>query len=123
MNKYINTDKDIHTRIHKFTVDCFINVVRKIQKSPENNRIVGQIAASLTSIGANDQEADAADSQKDFIAKYKIVKKEAKETKYWLTFIRDTEILPEVIVEPYIRESQEILLIVSKIIQNASNHL
>lgn len=120
MNKYTNTEKDIHVRIHKFVVNCFVNIVRKIPKSPENIRIIGQISASLTSIGANDQEADAADSCKDFVAKYKIAKKEAKETKYWLTFIKDTEILPTSIVDPYINESQEILLIVSKIILNSS---
>lgn len=119
MNKYANTDKDIHVRIHNFTVKCFINVVRNIPKTAENLPIIRQISASLTSIGANDQEADAADSNKDFIAKYTIVKKETKETKYWLSFIADTNILPEGIIEPYIKEAQEILLIVSKIIQNS----
>ncbi len=121
MNKYANTEKDIHIRIHKFVVDCFVNVVKKIPKTTENIPIIKQVAASLTSIGANDQEADAADSKKDFIAKYKIVKKETKETKYWLTFISDTKILDENFVESYIKEAQEILLIVSKIILNSGH--
>jgi four helix bundle protein len=120
MNKYINTEKDIHIRIHKFIVNCFVNIVRKIPKNTENLPIIKQVSASLTSIGANDQEADAADSKKDFVAKYKIVKKETKETKFWLTFISDTKILEEIYVQPYIKESQEILLIVSKIILNCS---
>ena len=121
MNKYAGTDKDIHTRIHKFVVSCFVNVVRNIPKNHENIPIIRQISSSLTSMGANDQEADAAESNRDFIAKYTIVKKETKETKYWLTFIRDTEMLSVVIIDPYIKESQEILLIVSKIIQNSKN--
>ena len=74
MNKYSGTDKDIHKRIHKFVVSCFVDVVRKIPKTPENIPIIRQISASLTSIGANDQEADAADSRRDFVAKYKITK-------------------------------------------------
>jgi four helix bundle protein len=119
MNKYVNTPKDIHIRIHKFVVECFVKVVKTIPKTPENIPIIKQISASLTSIGANDQEADAADSNKDFIAKYRIFKKEAKETKYWLTIIGDTNILANSVVEPYIREAQEILLIVSKIIINS----
>ncbi|MCX6706273.1 MAG: four helix bundle protein [Candidatus Woesebacteria bacterium] len=119
MNKYSGTEKDIHVRIHKFVVSCFVNVVRNIPKNIENIPIIKQISASLTSIGANDQEADAADSNKDFVAKYTIVKKEAKETKYWLTFIMDTAISERQLVESYIKESQEILLIVSKIIQNS----
>lgn len=121
MNKYANTEKDIHTRIYRFIIDCFRNVVRKIPKTTENLPIISQISSSLTSIGANDQEADAANSKKDFVAKYSIVKKEAKETKYWLSVVQDTELLDKSIVEPYIRECQEILLIVSKIIANTGH--
>lgn len=119
MNKYANTEKDIHARIHKFVVSCFVNIVKKIPKTTENIPIIQQISASLTSMGANDQEADAANSNKDFIMKYSIVKKETKETKYWLTFIGDTAILDKNIVDPFIKEAQEILLIVSKIILNS----
>ncbi len=121
MNKYVGTDKDIHIRIHKFVVNCFINIVRNIPKTTENIPIIRQVSASLTSMGANDQEADAAESNRDFIAKYTIVKKETKETKYWLTIIRDTGILAGDQIDPYIKESQEILLIICKIIQNSKS--
>lgn len=121
MNKYANTEKDIHTRIRKFVVNCFINIVRKIPRTPENLPIIKQVSASLTSIGANDQEADAADSNKDFIAKYNIVRKETKETKYWLTIISETGILGSEVVEPYIKEVQEILFIVISIIKNSKH--
>ncbi len=118
MNKYANTNKDIHQRIYRFIIVCFRDVVRKIPKTAENLPIINQLSSSLTSIGANDQEADAATSKKDFVAKYTITKKESKETNYWLRFIRDTHILSEIVLEPNIKESQEILLIVSKIIEN-----
>ena len=121
MNKYANTDKDIHSRIYRFVIGCFRNVVRKIPKTVESIPVVSQLSSSLTSIGANDQEADAANSKKDFVAKYAIVKKEAKETKYWLSVLQDTDLIDKSIVEPYIRECQEILLIVSKIIQNTNS--
>jgi four helix bundle protein len=121
MNRYTNTEKDIHIRIHKFVVTCFVNVIRRIPKTIENIPIIQQIASSLTSIGANDQEADSANSNKDFIMKYTIVKKETKETRYWLTLIQDTLILDKKLVDPYIKESQEILLIVSKIILNSKH--
>lgn len=120
MNNYINSEKNIHIRINKFTISCFVNIVKKIPKHTENTRIIQQISASLTSIGANDQEADATDSTKDFVAKYKIVKKETKETEYWLRFLKDTEILQSDLLEPYIKECHEILLIVSKIVINSS---
>lgn len=118
MNKYKNTPQDIHFRIYKFVVSCFKNVVKKIPRTTENLPIISQLTSSLTSIGANDQEADGASSKKDFIAKYYIVKKETKETKYWLTVIKDTNILNKEVVEPFIEECHEILMIVSKIINN-----
>lgn len=118
MNKYKDTPQDIHSRIFKFVVSCFKNVVKKIPKNTENSPIISQISSSLTSIGANDQEADGASTKKDFINKYYIVKKEAKETKYWLSVIADTNLLMKDVVEPYIKECHEILMIVSKIINN-----
>ena len=122
MNKYVGTDKDIHARIRNFVTSCFINVVRKIPKFSENIPIIKQISASLTSIGANDQEANACESNKDFIAKYTIVKKEANETVYWLNIIADTFLIEQSVVDPYIKEGQEIFLIVSKIISNSKKH-
>ncbi len=118
MNKYTNTDKDIHKRIYLFVVNCFKNIVKNIYKNPENLPIISQISSSLTSMGANDQEADASESKKDFIAKYTIVKKETKETRYWLLVIRDTNLVKAVDINTYIQECHEILLIVSKIIKN-----
>ena len=118
MNQYRNTDKDIHTRIYRFIVNCFRDVVRKIPKTTENLPIISQVSSSLTSMGANDQEADASGSKKDFISKYLIVKKETKETIYWLSFIKDCGLLPQSILDPYIDEGIEILKVVSKIIEN-----
>ncbi|WP_426064715.1 four helix bundle protein [Flavobacterium sp. DSP2-3-1] len=42
---------------------------------------------SVTSIGANVEEATAAQSRKDFIHKIAIVAKEARETEYWLRYL------------------------------------
>jgi len=82
MNKYANTDKDIHKRIYLCVIGCFRDIVQKIPRRTENNPIIEQLAASLTSMGANDREADAAGSPRDFIAKYVIVRKDTNETNY-----------------------------------------
>lgn len=118
MNKYRNTPQDIHTRIYRFIIAVFREVIKKIPKNTESLPIISQLSSSLTSMGANDQEADATSSRRDFIAKYSIVKKETKETKYWLSFVRDAELVNKTVVDPYIQECQEILLIVSVIIEN-----
>ncbi len=118
MNQYKNTPQDIHLRIYKLVINCFKNVVKKIPKATENLPIISQLSASLTSMGANDQEADGAATKKDFIAKYCIVRKETKETKYWLSVVKDTELLDPGIIKPYMQECHEIQMIVSKIIEN-----
>jgi four helix bundle protein len=120
VNKYRTTPLDIHARIFRFTVNCFLEVVRKIPKSTETLPIISQISSSLTSMGANDQEADAAGSKRDFIAKYMIVRKETKETYYWLSFLKQIEVLPATLIDPYLNECKQIQNIVSKILQNLS---
>lgn len=120
IRQYRDTDKDIHKRIYGFVIGCFRDVVKKIPKSPENLSIISQLSSSLTSMGANDQEADAAGSKKDFVAKFTIVRKETKETKYWLRVVRDLGLVSNKTMEQYINECHEILLIVSKIISNIS---
>lgn len=80
---------DIHQRIYDFVIRV-INLTKKLPKTPQNDVIIHQIVKSATSMGANDQEADGTETKKDFIAKYTIVKKENKETNYWLKIIKDT---------------------------------
>jgi four helix bundle protein len=121
MNNYRNTDKDIHTRIYRFVINCFRDIIKPIRATPVTIPIISQITSSLTSMGANDQEADAAGSKRDFIAKYMIVRKETKETKYWLSVIRDLELVKPKAVNCHIEECQEILNIVSTIIKHLSN--
>lgn len=118
MNKYEGKPNDIHKRIYELVKNCYLEVIKSIPKRTDTIPIISQITSSLTSIGANDQEADAALTKKDFISKYSITKKEIKETIYWITLIRDLGLaLPEK-TNPYIKECKEILLIISKIINN-----
>mgnify|MGYP001607366587 CR=1 FL=1 len=119
MNIYKNTDKDIHLRMYRFVIGCFRDVVRKIPKRTENLPIISQLSSSLTSMGANDREADAAGSQRDFVAKYMIVRKESNETVYWLSVVNDLHFVESSVVSPYIKECKEILSIISSIIKSA----
>lgn len=115
-------ENDIHERIYKFVIRV-INLTKKLPKNPQNDVIIYQIVKSATSMGANDQEADGAESKKDFIAKYSIVKKENKETNYWLRLIEDTN--PEVIQEisELKKEGLEIVRVVSAIILSAKRKI
>jgi four helix bundle protein len=46
-----------------------------------------QLLEAGTSIGANVEEAQAAQSRKDFISKMSIASKEARESKYWIRLL------------------------------------
>ena len=112
--------RDIHKRIYEFVVTV-IKITRLLQRNPENQVFINQILRSATSVGANDQEADAAESRKDFIAKYSIVKKELKETGYWLRLIEECNQSINNDIKLIRNESEELLHIVSKIIINTKN--
>lgn len=53
-------------------------------KKEKHYEISSQLFRSGTSIGANINESQHAESRKDFIHKLKIAAKEASETRYWL---------------------------------------
>lgn len=80
--------KDIHERIYEFVI-AVLKYIRKLPKNGENLIIINQLARSVTSMGANDQEADGTNTKKDFVSKYAIVRKETKESSYWLRALAD----------------------------------
>jgi four helix bundle protein len=83
-------------------------------------RVVGkQFLRSATSIGANIQEAQSAESRADFIHKYGIAQKEAKESLYWLQLIRESELLPKERLTDISRETEELYAVITAIIVNA----
>ncbi len=81
--------------------------------------LASQIFNSGTSIGANVEEAQAAQSKKDFISKMSIAAKEARETRYWLRLLDETT-LTEKKVKHLLKEIEEIINILTKIIKTSS---
>lgn len=118
-----NTNKqiDIHERIYKFVLRV-LKLLGLLSRTSTNIIIIDQCGRSITSVGANDQEADACESRKDFIAKYSIVKKELKETNYWLRLIQDSNpnLNYDIVLDQ--QEGKELLLIVSSIIKKSKNN-
>lgn len=112
--------RDIHERIYKFVL-AVIQFIRKIPNTPENLIIIGQLAKSSTSMGANDQEADGTNTKRDFISKYSIVRKETKESAYWLRMLSDLNPKFSDEGEALMEEAIEIAKIVSTIIYKTSN--
>ncbi|WP_456325450.1 four helix bundle protein [Desulfonauticus submarinus] len=78
-----------------------------------------QLLRSGTSIGANIEEAQAGQSEKDFIVKIQISLKEARETHYWLRLLRDTQFIETKIANSIINDCEELLYILSTILKTA----
>jgi four helix bundle protein len=74
-----------------------------------------QILKSGTSIGANTEEAMGGQSEKDFYAKMTIAYKEARETKYWLRLLRDSQTIDVDLSISLLNDIEEILKIIGKI--------
>lgn len=113
-NKY-----DIHDRIYRFVVRI-VNLTKQVKPTPQNYPIINQLVRSATSMGANDREADGSLTKKDFIHNYVIVRKEGKETVYWLEVLRDTNSDLALRMEEVIKEGKEIVAVVSSIIKKTS---
>jgi four helix bundle protein len=80
-------------------------------------RILGQqVLRSGTSIGANIEEAQGAQSRADFISKYSIARKEARETRYWLRLLIASKIVPESRVKELLQETEELIKILTTVI-------
>lgn len=112
---------DIHERIFNFIVKV-IDLVNKLPKTPTNLVFINQITRSVTSMGANDQEADGALTNKDFIHGFTIVRKEGKETVFWLRLIGKTNVKYQGEVDALVTEGGEIVAIVSTIIKKSFNN-
>lgn len=81
-----------------------------------------QLLRSGTSIGANIEEATAAISKRDFIAKMSISSKEARETRYWLRLLEKSELV-NVDVSGEIDEVEQIINILTAIVKTSQMKL
>lgn len=107
---------DIHERIYKFIVRV-IKLINSLPKTQSNLIISNQIIRSVTSMGANDQEADVTLTKKDFVHAFNIVRKENKETNFWINLIIDTNSVSiQKEASEILQEGKEIVAIVSTII-------
>ena len=91
----------------------------KILKWQNEFVISKQLLRSATSIGANVNEALAAESRADFIHKLAIANKEAKETFYWLQLLNRSQLI-SFDYTIYIEKTDEIIKILTSIIKTTT---
>lgn len=105
------------------TFDFALNIIELYKQMTEQKEFIlsKQILRSGTSIGANVEEAIAAISKKDFIAKMTISSKEARETRYWLRLLERSQIV-KLDFKKYLEDIETIINILTAIVKTSQGH-
>ena len=110
--------RDIRERTFQFALEV-VRLCRMLDERPGVGRTLGrQLLRSGTSIGANVEEAQAGQSRADFVSKYAIALKEARETIYWLRLLHESGEHSNGQCETLQQEADEIARILAAIIVN-----
>jgi four helix bundle protein len=105
-------------RTFKFAL-AIMELCRKLERRPGLARTLGkQILRSGTSIGANVEEGQSAQSEADFLTKYSIACKEARETRYWLRLLQESGLVTGNRLPELTQESGELVAILTAIIRS-----
>ncbi len=112
---------EIRKRTFLFAV-CTVRSVKRFPRTPDAVEIGRQLLRAATSIGANVEEAQGAESQRDFIHKMGIACKEARETRYWLQLVK-AAILDDGEIGGLLQESDELVRILSAIVTKSRQKL
>ncbi len=92
-----------------------------LEKANVDRALIIQVLRSGTSIGANAEEAMGGSSKKDFKQKLRISYREARETRYWLRLLKESELLEAKLADSIILDCEEILRIITSILNSTSD--
>ncbi len=112
----VGKPRDIVDRAFEFAVRI-IQLCGKMDERRGVARVMmSQILRAGTSVPANVEEAQAAQSRADFVNKMSIVLKEARETHLRLRLLATAKIFPDKQLQPLIGEADEIRRVIGAII-------
>ena len=111
-------------KILSLTFDFSLEIINLYKLLIQHNEYVlsKQLLRSATSIGANVEEANAAQTKKEFIQRMSIASKEARETKYWLRLLDKSQIIKYDYTE-HLKKIGHIINIVTKIVKTSQESL
>ena len=112
-------------KIDERTFDFALQVIELYKFLNARNEYIlsKQLLRSGTSVGANVEEAQAAQSRKDFISKMSIASKEARESKYWIRLLEKSNYLNDFNKkESLLSEINVIINIITKIVKSTKEN-
>ncbi|HAH52072.1 MAG: four helix bundle protein [Cytophagales bacterium] len=114
--------KDNLIQSKSFEFSLSIISLYKLLQNEREYIVSKQLLRSATSIGANIEEAIGGQSKRDFLAKVSISLKEARETRYWLRLLQESE-LTQIDVSNYQKEILSIINILSSIVKTTKTRI
>ena len=96
-----------------------VKPVSALPASPIARRIGDQLLRSGTAVGANYEEACAAESAADFLHKLQVALKEMREAHYWLRLLVKAGIVSAERLKPLVDESDQLRAVLSKSVVTA----
>jgi len=93
-----------------------VKASRHLRESKNEFVLSKQLLRSGTSIGANAEEAMSGQSDADFISKFSVAQKEARETHYWIRLLAKTDFFTAQESQSLLNDLNELLRIIASII-------
>jgi four helix bundle protein len=112
-------------KIDERTFDFALQIIELYKFLNTRNEYIlsKQLLRSGTSVGANIEEAQAAQSRKDFISKMSIASKEARESRYWIRLLERSDYLNGFIQKEHlVTEINTIINIITKIVKSTKEN-
>lgn len=107
----MNKNRNAQIKSYDFAVQI-VDLCREIQIEDKEYVLSTQLLKSGTSVGANLEEAVGSQSDKDLLTKLFIAYKEARESRFWLRLMYDTEMIERPIRDHLIEKCTELIKII-----------
>lgn len=117
----MHRDNVIVIKSYNYALDV-IKVCRHL-KSDKEFELSKQFLRCGTSVGANIQEAQGAQSKKDFIHKMSIAYKESRESIYWLNLLIDSNIIKGTKIQELKEQAIQITKLLTSIIKTSKKSI
>ncbi|MDQ3172088.1 MAG: four helix bundle protein [Acidobacteriota bacterium] len=114
--------EDLKKRTKAFALRI-LRLADALPNTIEGRVIRGQLVRAGTSVGANYRAACRGRSKAEFVAKLGVVEEESDESAFWLELIIEGKFLTQRVVEPLLREANELVKIMARSRLSASRAL
>jgi len=114
-------DSVVNNKSYLFSIRI-VRLYKFLVESKKEYVLSKQTLRSGTSVGAIIREAEQAESTPDFIHKLSMALKEAKETEYWLSILKDTDYIDISMYISINSDCDEIISLLTRIIKTTKTN-